>query len=68
MAYLTENMEEDRESIVVGDNPLPGAAEAAKSRQGIGGPPPKTAFENVGCILQQVEGLETSDDLDAADV
>jgi hypothetical protein len=68
MAYLTENMEEDRQSMVVGNNFLPGAAEAAKSRQRTGGPPPKTALENRGLILQQVEGLETSDDLDSADV
>ena len=68
MAYLTENTGENKQLQVVGNNPMPGAAEAAKSRQRTGGPPPKPALEKLGCILQ-VEGLETSDnELDSADV
>jgi hypothetical protein len=70
MAYLTENREGDGQVMVVGNNPMPGAAEAAKTRQRTGGPPPKPALDNIGCIRLQVEGREKTpdDDLDAADV
>ena len=68
MAYLTEKMDEDIESMIVGNNPFPGAAEAAKIRQRTGRQPPIPGLENIHRIHKQLEGFETSDDLDSADV
>ena len=61
-------MDEDIESMIVGNNPFPGAAEAAKIRQRTGRQPPIPGLENIRRDHEQLEGFETSDDLDSADV